>query len=383
VLGYGAALAWGLAAGLLGYRFGVLPLHLESPRPEVMGVVGILLAVAAFPMHWRWGRSRPRDRARLGRLAVACGAAALVAGAALQVFPPLARLRLATEELPGFSVAIPREGRVTGSRADYRTGQIVKQGLGGLRAGVTIGWAAGDVLDDADAQEMNDSLALAFRSREHDIRPEAGVALPDGLRGRSWAARHDTVNVRLTFVACGGRRLAVITVSDLSGVDGLHRRMVATLRCRPDPAREALLDDIPVVFDVEGSWTREPSTPDMLLLRQADEDGDRLLGALSVGGAPARHLERVLLIGILGRIGSDLSIGYATEDRWSVHGRLGGSEVEGWARLQICPERGQTLALVWISWSSHDSKNGIRALHRARCRFPDEPRQRWPEPSDR
>jgi hypothetical protein len=154
---------------------------------------------------------------------------------------PLRLVRLGSRRLPGMQIDLPRDQGDVGY-TNYGRGRMVINTSARL-ATVVLVWSPGVLPSDEEIATAMASLA----GPSDGPPPEAGtltIPLPAGLEGRSFRVRtsdRPSQTVFSTVVLCGRRLITLSTGGPGRGVQGLHERMLATLRCEPDAAEEAML----------------------------------------------------------------------------------------------------------------------------------------------
>jgi hypothetical protein len=229
---------------------------------------------------------------------------------------------------------------------------------------------AGTIKDldlDRVIHQLAPVLAGKLGGTAHDVRRNVYVANADSLPSRSWTEGVGGGSVWVTQLDCGTRRLTITTGGRSEGVEPLHKRIVGTLRCRPDPVKERATGDIPVVVDTADRWARLPrkdvrSNEDLQLT-----NGKSVFVARAVAGA---NLDEVMAMVVQ----SPAHIGERQGDHWPLE--LNGNK--GFALAKVCPDLNVSLLLEWIPFKP-DPGDGLALLRRARCRRRDEAPQVWPD----
>jgi hypothetical protein len=280
----------------------------------------------------------------------------------------LASLPLQTRKLPGFDIDLP-SGRAIDHGPRYRDGRLVVNDVGGIECSLQVEWEPGGLLDDDEVKIMNKAVAGVLQVEARPLPLTGPIVIGGPEATTSWAARMGRATNWATQVACGARRVVFMTISKDPGAEALQRRVAKSFRCHPDTTQEAMLDDVPVMFDLEPGWFRKEKSDDQLELTNrrafvtarsfpraaaaADPDVIEMLGKT---GAYELHE----------RVGTDRAILVKT----------GGESVRGWATQRVCADIDQVLFLTSFAASDEEAR---RLLSRARCRKRGEAAQTWAE----
>jgi hypothetical protein len=273
---------------------------------------------------------------------------------------------LRTRALPGFDIDLP-SGDIKDVSSEYSHGRLT---ISPPNFGVQVGWEPGTI-KDLDLDRVFNLLAPVLAEKlggtAHDVRRNVYVANADSLPSRSWTEGVGGGSVWMTQLDCGTRRLTITTGGRGEGVEPLHKQIVGTLRCRPDPAKERATGDVPVVVDTVERWARLPRKD----LRTNEDlqltNGKSVFVARAVAGA---NLDEVMAMVVQ----SPAHIGERQGDHWPLE--LNGNK--GFAMAKVCPELNVSLLLEWISFKP-DPGDGLALLRRARCRRRNEAAQVWPD----
>jgi len=148
---------------------------------------------------------------------------------------------LSPRAMPGFDVSLPGGGYTKDDGSEYGRGKLVIFQVGGVEASVRVEWEPGGLSDDADVASARKTLAVIHRGKQRPIDVSTPVAIAGPERTRSFATRAGPATSWTTEIACGARRVALVTLSNHWGVESLHRRVAATFRCHPDAAKEQVI----------------------------------------------------------------------------------------------------------------------------------------------
>ncbi len=271
--------------------------------------------------------------------------------------------------MPGFDIDLP-SGRVTEDGADYRDGRFTMHDIGGAKCSLQLNWEPGSLLDADAIMVLNEQLGAVLAAEPRPISLATPIAIAGPEPNNSWAFRAGSATGMATQVVCGARRLLLRTLSKSGDVERLHRQIAASLRCRPDAAKERMIDDVPVVLGLGPGWFRMWRTEAQLMLTnrrwfvtarplQRSARNPDLVKALSTaGGLPGIELRE--------RVGDD----------WLIQMRTDGTRLTGWATLRDCPDNDRTLLFMSLADSDDVAR---KLLAGARCRKPNESPQAWPD----
>src|SRR5688572_100605 len=146
-------------------------------------------------------------------------------------------LALTRRSLPGFSLELPR-GVEKVAQLDYTAGKLRVEKLGGGEGMMAVYWMFGQVVDEAGALEIARAAA-----RSDGLAPE-GAQLIERKPDRTTLIAIDAARTKLqSFVQCGARTISLATYSVTEPV---HRKILGSLRCEPDPASEQAATSIPI-----------------------------------------------------------------------------------------------------------------------------------------
>jgi hypothetical protein len=304
------------------------------------------------------------------RLALALGytlAAAILLAALGFVLQPMALVWLSRRSLPGFEVSVPA-GEVTDRAVTYAVGRlIVHTAL--VPALVSVRWDP----QVTDEQELTLRMTAEAKAQGGTLA-RSEMRLGDGQRVSLW---HLSVGAEawFSYVRCGGRQIQITSSAGLRGVDRVHRRIVTSIRCHPDPAGEAGLGDVPVVLSLPPGYRRAPAATGEL---QFASDRKVVEARLWAGHAsPEAGAHAIEESGVLG---PGLHLGRREGKQFSVESEDPENQQFGWVRALDCPAWGGSVWLIGLSRISRDDAREVQEiLRQARCRAEGEPAPRWPE----
>jgi hypothetical protein len=361
---------WGIAVGLIAYRYAVLPLLWSSPFRHV--VIGLAVGLAVG--------GRALLRTRDGGLAVLVLAGVVGAGAAFAgsyaAFPTLSRAKLEMRKFPGFSLALPGGETAQDMTSEYATGKLALKGIGGSRSVSIVQWEPGGEMTDEDMNVIANVLAKAIPGVAGQARPTS-VTGPDGKPVRSIRFDSDKMILQVSSLVCGSRHVLVATGGE-SETSELHPRIVASFACTPDPEREKAASEFvfPMNLDLPG-WYATSRDP------EAFELTDGKTATMTLRVLPAgMHIELENVLEPIFRaagLTQGLEVGAKLADgRVPFKLTIEGETARGWAAMFPCAK---ATGLV-VAFSNDDA--GADALHdklaAAKCRRDGEPVQTWPDP---
>ncbi len=316
----------GAGLSLLVYRYAILGLQWSGPD-HVFIAIAIGLAVGGGQLLRKY--DYPHLLAPLAAGLVGFG---IAFGAAFAIVPTLGHTRLVARALPGFSIELPDGELKTDETSAYASGNL----LGTLNGATTIYnvvWAPG-ASPDADTLK---AMAVALVAGLGASTSEQTVV--DGIP----TIRAETEKGLLeTSVELCGVRYVMITTMGASGIEALHRRIVASFNCHPDAAQEqaSTMLDFMMAFDMPGWWaaSRDGSQVQVtdgktLVLLQSDINKD---------------LDMTLLLGVMFKpLGIDVDVTPDGDGRASLVMKTKGEEARGIARMVHCAAKtGIVMALA-------------------------------------
>jgi hypothetical protein len=153
------------------------------------------------------------------------------------------------------------------------------------------------------------------------------------------------------------------------GVERLHRRIVASLRCRPDAVKESTVGEFPIAFDVGPGWFLAPNSSHDL---QITNGRFVLIAHISKALGSLSEVKPVIEGFMPGFVFDEL-----VGDEWSFHVTQDGESRRGWLTRSTCSAEDPVLIM---SLAPPGAENEARQLlRRVRCRKPGEAPQKWPE----
>lgn len=212
-----AAGAAGLGIGLLAYRFVLLGVSASNAVRAVLLAGGAGLIVPAIALHVTDPNcERPWESSHV---ALAIVGLVVAIGALLRIEPMLAT-SLERRQLPGFSISLPAVAP-TVQRIDYSSGEI-------RFATVAVLWGrrqSADTLDLWLREFVHDRVSpydIAMKGRDDDMVQTMGVDADPP--------------VRMSRLRCASRDVFVTSFGEQT--EPLHRRMLRSFACTPDPVFE-------------------------------------------------------------------------------------------------------------------------------------------------
>lgn len=249
-----ASLLWGMSLALVAYRFGVMPFIWHSP----MRIVVPGLATGLFMAGLQIARMRPKPTGRrsepypvMAMLGLFAAGFVPVFVVLWMIFPPLSQSPLTRRELPGFSLALP-SGETASETVGYPAGSIMLKRVGDGSGVVIVSWEPGGNLTREELGAMMPLFAKLV-TKDEGTTKLGSVAGPDGKPVDTITFDTDGLDMELSMLTCGVRHVLIATAAD-SGVMPLHRRIVASFECHPDPAQESTATSLafPLALELPG-----------------------------------------------------------------------------------------------------------------------------------
>jgi hypothetical protein len=168
----------------------------------------------------------------------------------------------------------------------------------------------------------------------------------------------------------------MIATGSRDGASRLHRRIVASFSCRPDPQEEQKSRALafPLVIDLPG-WKAMERAVDQITIT------DDVTGNLTLRAVPA-HVEVDLAVVLpplfqAAGLGDGLKIGAAVNGRIPLELVEDGQTMIGWAQLFPCPTAKAMVIALAVDAAGADALHA--KLESARCLGEGEPAQTWPD----
>lgn len=274
---------------------------------------------------------------------------------------PLEQKPMSVRHLPGFSIAIPEDSTEKVATLDYGAGKLEVANLGRTGASLHVVWQFGEVPDAAGVLEIGRIAAKAAGADGvHAITGTEGRTLAIGSEGRGF----------MSITSCGTRLIMMMT---MSAGRAAHQKIVDSIDCHPDPARENTpatsplaidLPDFETVERVPGQITIESPTARVVMRRQA---GNNSVGMISqkLGND---FLKAIGIDGALGPRHGDILTFTATFDDVAQPGLV---------RFMSCPDSTVVVLAIAVDMdASNDVEKRIAAAH---CLAPGETAPSWPD----
>jgi hypothetical protein len=329
-LAFAACLGAGLA--LLAYRFGVQPLVWSSRYARVFEIGAAAIVVAGSqPL-----RGRDRKWPIVAMLPVLLIGAAVTFVAAYLLVPPPSRASLTPRQLPGFAISLP-SGDVKEERLDYMAGRVELVDVADSGGAIEVQWEPGGITSREDLELLARGMAGAIGDNAPGVITK--VPGPGGAQIETIEYASSKGPVWISMVVCGGRRISLMTGG--SSIEALHRRMLPTLVCRPDPSRERSLDDLPLAIDLPAAWSSVKGEAGQVELT----DGANALILKPMSSLPTNDDEMPqLLTGLFQAMGVRVAIGAKRDGRFPISGVIEGQNIVGWVWPFSC-SRGAVMVL--------------------------------------
>jgi hypothetical protein len=366
------ALLWGLALGLVAYRFGVLPFILASRLTWLVPGLSVGLFMGGLQLF----RQRPKRTRRsepfplMPMLGVGGAGFAVSFGIMYVAFPSLSRTPLTKRALPGFSLALPA-GDST-EQLGYPTGNVMLKRVGDGTGVVMVQWEPGGAMT-ADELQMIAPIAAKAITKEHGTAKVISIVGPGKKPLETIVFDTDTLDMELSMLACGVRHVLIASAAD-TDLALLHQRIVSSFECKPDPAQEATAHELPFPLALElPGWHLVARDEEVT---QISSDSASLV--LRTLPATLTMPDLASFIGpAFEQSGAHVTIVEKHDELIKVRLDEGSESGAGWVGLFHCPTG---IALV-LGLSNTDAiamevYNRVKAT---RCLKPGEPPTTWPE----
>jgi hypothetical protein len=370
---FAASALWGVAFGLVAYRYGVLPFVWASKMQLV--VPGI--AAGTFMGGLQLIRQRPRPTRRsepypvMAMFGLFAAGFVLAFGIMYKAFPTLDRASLSKRALPGFSIALP-EGEKATEQLGYVTGNVTLKRAGDGTGVVIVQWEPGTALSSEELRQMLPVFAKLITKNAGTTKLVA-IRGPDRKPLDTLLFDTDDVDLELTSMACGVRRIFVATAST-SGLATLHQRIVSSFECHPDPAQESQSGELafPLKLDLPG-W--HLVSKDSEVTQIANDSASMILRPL----APIAHMPDLaeFISMTFEQMGAHVTILEKQDNFIRVKLEDADSTATGWITLVRCPQAfALVMALVTDETAGAELYGRVKA---ARCLQPGEAPVQFPE----
>ncbi len=365
---------WGVAFGLVAYRYGVLPFIWASKLKFI--VPG--LAAGCFVGGMQLLRQRPRSTTRrsepfpvMAMFGLFAAGFALAFGIMYATFPTLDRASLTKHSLPGFSIALP-DGEKATEQLGYVTGNVTLKRAGDGTGVVLVQWEPGTALSTDELKQMLPVFAK-FITNNAGTTKLIAIRGPDRKPLDTLLFDTDTVDLELTSIPCGVRRVFIATASS-SGLARLHQRIISSFECHPDAAQESQSGELafPLKLDLPG-W--HLVSKDREVTQIASESASLILRPL----APLAHMPDLasFVSSTFEQMGAKVTILEKREDFIKVNLQDADSTATGWIALVKCPQAfALVMALVGDELTGTALYGRVKA---ARCLQPGEAPVQFPE----
>jgi hypothetical protein len=170
----------------------------------------------------------------------------------------------------------------------------------------------------------------------------------------------------VSIIVCGARRISVNTGG--SGLESIHRRMVASLVCHPGAAPKPATEGFPLAIELPGgNWHQMAGEPGQIQLT----DGNRAL-ILREFPEVLKDLDkaRSLLTSAFEASGVHLTFGEMKDQRIPFTGMSGSDAILGWIWPFECANRSILVMALVSDQASSDSL--IEVAKKAHCAGPNE-----------
>ncbi len=359
----------GVAAALLFYRFGVMPLGWSASITPLFDVApAVLVAVSwqslrraraeakaaalagAHAEGYADGKTEGRAEGHAqGKIDASAGSPAawpvlpmvgvgLVGAAAAALLsyalvPTLATAKISERQFPGFSISLP-EGEEKPSEKSYSAGRLELLQVADLGGSITLRWEPGESMDEEDLATFARALAAAV---DAPVSPFEQWAGPDGAKVPTLVMRSKGGNtVWGSILMCGGRRISLVSGGP-AAMAQLHRRILPTIRCQQDAASEAKLGSLPWTIELPAGWFALDAPAGQTQLT----DGARAILVRTGAELANREALPKLLSALFSAGKMKVSLGAWEGDRMAMQGAMDdGTPFWGGVWLKKCPGSG-------------------------------------------
>jgi hypothetical protein len=370
---FAASALWGVAFGLVAYRYGVLPFVWASNMKFI--VPGI--AAGTFMGGLQLLRQRPRATTRrsepypiIAMFGLFAAGFALAFGVMYIAFPSLDRASLTKRALPGFSLALP-SGEKT-EQVAYVTGNVTLKRVGDGTGVVIVEWEPGTALSSDELRQMVPVFAKLITKNAGTTKVIA-IRGPDRKPLDTLLFETDHVDLELTSLSCGVRHVLVATAAT-SGLARLHQRIISSFQCHPDAAQEAQSGELPfpLKLDLPG-W--HVVSKDSEVTQIAHDSASMILRTLAPTPQTPNLAEFISMT--FEQMGAHVTILEKNDDFIKVYLQDKDPTATGWIALVKCP---QAFALVLALVQSDAAGTELYARVKvARCLQPGEAPVQFPE----
>jgi hypothetical protein len=294
---------------------------------------------------------------------------ALAGGLGRYLAPRLRTTRLETRRLPGFALALP-DGKTVREDRDYVRGTLMIRGDGDVVVGAAWNPSDGSELSPDELAAMAQIFAGGVGKMPQGKATATSVAGPDGKPLGSLQIGDD---MWMTMAMCGARQVVITTIAS-HGSERLHRRVVSSLACTPDPAQEAAVRQVgsALVLDLPG-WFATERTPERIQL----SDGQAMVSLQTVpSNIEVGDIEKVFGP-LMKSQGIVATFAPPRDGRVTFSMKVDGTTAVGWVRLFHCPTRSE--AVIAFAETAAVAQSVHARIGNARCRTPGEAAQAWPD----
>ena len=370
---FAASALWGVAFGLVAYRYGVLPFVWASKLQFIVPGLGAGCFVGGLQLI----RQRPKPTRRsepypvMAMFGLFAAGFALAFGVMYKAFPTLDRTVLTERSLPGFSIALPRGEKVADEVA-YPTGKVMLKNVGDTRAVVIVQWEPGPTLS-SDELRMVVPLFGKFITNAPGATKVISIRGPDRKPLDTLLHDTDDVDLELTSMPCGVRHVFIATAAS-SGLATLHQRIVNSFECHPDASQESQSGELafPLKLDLPG-W--HLVSKDDQVTQISNDSASLALRTI----APVAHVPDLadFISTTFEQLGAQVTILEKQDNFIRVKLQDADSTATGWIALIRCP---QAFALVMALVGDEVAGTELYArVKSARCLQPGEAPVQFPE----
>ena len=363
---YGAAGAIGLAVGSAVYRWGFLS-GVDDPVADALQTIPLVAGLAAFFLIRGLDDSFDKRPPIAPLVVTGLVAAGLVAGVAFAILPPakpLAEQTLTRRNLPGFSIDLP-SGIDSKLVTDYTAGKLFLTKIGRTKATLHLGWQFSEDIGEGEALELGRAAA---RGAGLDA---AKVRVMPAINGAVTLALDAAPTSMMSIHACGGRM--IVAASTELG-EAMHRKILGSIDCHPDPKLETQTTEMPVWIDLPGYQIEEKGPGNMTLIGDGARVVMRHQPSASITPEMAQKLgEQFLKIAGF----ENATMGAPKGNLLTFVHHIDGNDEPGFFRFISCPTSNVLLLAMAADRATADELEKRGAA--ARCLKPGEKAPTWPD----
>lgn len=345
----------GIGLGVLVHRFFVLPADLSNTTTKVLLGAAIAAGIASSLVR----KQLEQDRSWPARVGGGVGGVGAGLGLCALLVPGVGDLDLERQVLPGFSIGLPSGKIQSKDVGEYGSGALFFEKPSGWPVVVGIGWTRGGMDDEAEELAVQALVAFGYEGMNVVGRP----SWPVGEHRAGSVQVRGTHEMVLTYVECGARLVTVYTIGR-NGLDlaRLHRRILASFACTPDPERERdVTTPPPVELDLPEEWSETEAEPRQRMWQGGEEVVLVVWAPPGPTATVLRMLEAMFGTQEPARVDPDERL--AGRPAWAGEVTLEGERASMVATIVPCPGGGPALLI----YAGDSRARGREILATARC----------------